>query len=67
MLKENNLNVSSGLEIWKEQVETQIHRLFSVGKKVNACVFKLHYDQFIHLGPHAAELQIILDNNFVGT
>lgn len=66
MFKENHLNVSSGIEIWKEQVATQIHRLFSVGKRVNACVFKLHYDQFIHLGPRAAELQIILDNNFVG-
>lgn len=67
-LEENRLNVSLGIEIWKEQVTTQIHILFWIGKKVNASVnvFKLLYGQFVHLGPHATELQLILDINFVG-
>lgn len=49
MLEENNLNVSLGIDIWKEHI-------FSRKKSEYICVFKLHYDQFIHLGPHAAEL-----------
>lgn len=67
MLEENRLNVPLGIEIWKEQVATQMHRLFWVGKKMNAftSVFKLLYGQLIHLGLHAAELQLILDINFV--
>lgn len=60
MLEETNLNVSLGIDIWKEHI-------FSRKKSEYICVFKLHYDQFIHVGPHAAELQIILDINFVGT
>lgn len=68
MLEENCLNAFLGIEIWKEQVATQIHTLFWVGKKVNAFVnvFKLLYGQFIHLGLHAAKLQLISDINFVG-
>lgn len=68
MLEENCLNALLGIGIWKQQVATQIHRLFCVGKKVNAFVnvFKLLYGQFIHLGPHAAKLQLISDINFVG-
>lgn len=38
MLEENHLNVSLGIEVWKEQVATQIHRLFLIGKRVNAFV-----------------------------
>lgn len=66
-LEENPLNVFLGIEICKEQVATQIHRLFWVGIKVNAfvSVFKLLYGQLIHLGLHAAELQLILVINFV--
>lgn len=36
MLEGNHLNVSLGVEIWKKQAATEIHRLFLVGKRVNA-------------------------------